>query len=151
MVQKCFPSYILSGFGSAFLIQNAKNHCFLCILKLDLSFSFKQNFLCNFDKCRCGEHFVKVFLASGSGGHVFWSCSYSSIFCYFWRPFPSEEQNSWLFFFIILMIWAATWDFQQCGILTCVDSDEPVQPPFKLRNSKWCSINSLTVIEYSSD
>ena len=26
--------------------------------------------------------------------------------------------------------------FQQCGILTSVDSDEPVQPPFKLRNSK---------------
>ena len=27
-------------------------------------------------------------------------------------------------------------DFQQCGILTCVDSDEPTQPSFKLRNSK---------------
>ena len=26
-------------------------------------------------------------------------------------------------------------DFQQCGILTSVDSDEPVQPPVKLRNS----------------
>ena len=34
--------------------------------------------------------------------------------------------------------WAVTCDFQQCGILTSVDSDEPVQPPFKLRNSKWC-------------
>ena len=22
--------------------------------------------------------------------------------------------------------------FQQCGILTCVESDEPLQPPFKL-------------------
>ena len=29
-----------------------------------------------------------------------------------------------------------TCDFQQCGILTSVDSYEPVQPPFKLRNSK---------------
>ena len=38
--------------------------------------------------------------------------------------------------------------FQQCGILTSVDSDEPVQPPFKLRNFKWCSISSLTLIEY---
>ena len=28
-----------------------------------------------------------------------------------------------------------THDFQQCGILTHVDSDEPVQPPFQLRNS----------------
>ena len=27
-------------------------------------------------------------------------------------------------------------DFRQCGILTSVDSDEPLQPPFKLRNSK---------------
>ena len=32
----------------------------------------------------------------------------------------------------------------------CVDSDKPVQPPFKLTNSKWCSVSSLTVIEYSS-
>ena len=31
---------------------------------------------------------------------------------------------------------ASACDFQQCGILTSVDSDEPVQPPFKLRNSK---------------
>ena len=33
-------------------------------------------------------------------------------------------------------ILAATCDFQQCGILTCLDSEEPVQPPLKLRNSK---------------
>ena len=32
-------------------------------------------------------------------------------------------------------MWAATCDFQQCGILTSVGSDEPVQPPFRLRNS----------------
>ena len=31
---------------------------------------------------------------------------------------------------------ALTRDFQQCGILTSVDSDGPVQPPFKLRNVK---------------
>ena len=48
-------------------------------------------------------------------------------------------------------LWAKTCDFQQCGILTSIDSDQPVQPPFKLRNSKWCSVSSLTVIEYSSD
>ena len=30
-----------------------------------------------------------------------------------------------------------TCDFQQCGILTSVDSDKPVQPPVKLRNSKF--------------
>ena len=33
-------------------------------------------------------------------------------------------------------------DFQQCGLLTSVDSYEPLQPPFKLRNSKCCSANS---------
>ena len=32
--------------------------------------------------------------------------------------------------------WTVTHDFQQCGILTHIDSDEPVQPPLKLRNSK---------------
>ena len=31
---------------------------------------------------------------------------------------------------------AETCDFQQCGILTSVDSDEPVQSPVKLRHSK---------------
>ena len=47
--------------------------------------------------------------------------------------------------------WAAACDFQQCGIMTSGDSDEPVQPPFRRRNSKWCSVSSLTIIEYSSD
>ena len=47
--------------------------------------------------------------------------------------------------------WALTCDFQQCGILTCVDSEEPLQPPFNVRNSKWCSVSSLTIIEYSSN
>ena len=51
----------------------------------------------------------------------------------------------------VLIKWAVTRDFQQCGILTRVDSDKPVQPFFKLRNSKWCSVSSLTLIEYSSD
>ena len=46
---------------------------------------------------------------------------------------------------------ASTCDFQQSGILTSVDSDEPLQPPFKLRNAKWCSVSSLTIINYSSD
>ena len=52
---------------------------------------------------------------------------------------------------IYIISWAATFDFQQCGILTSVDSDEPVQPSFKLTNSKRCSVSSLTLIEYSSD
>ena len=33
--------------------------------------------------------------------------------------------------------WAVSGDYQQCGILTSVDSGEPLQPNFKLRNFKW--------------
>ena len=40
----------------------------------------------------------------------------------------------------------ATCDFQQCGILTSVDSEKPVQT-HKLINSKCGSLNSLTLIE----
>ena len=48
--------------------------------------------------------------------------------------------------------WAPKWDFQHCGILTCVDSDEHVQPPLSLEApNKWCSGSSLTPIEFSSD
>ena len=36
------------------------------------------------------------------------------------------------------MIWTTTCDFHHGGILTSVDSDEPVQPPFKLGSSKNC-------------
>ena len=42
-------------------------------------------------------------------------------------------------------------DFQQFDILTSVDSDDPLQQPFKLRNSKWCSVSSLIIIKYSSN
>ena len=42
-------------------------------------------------------------------------------------------------------------DFQQCGTLTWIDLDQPVQPPVRVENSKCCSFNSLTVIEYLSD
>ena len=45
-------------------------------------------------------------------------------------------------------IWAVTCDFQQCGILNILDSDEPVKPPVMLRNSKWCSVSSLSLIDY---
>ena len=41
--------------------------------------------------------------------------------------------------------------FPPNGILTSADSDEPVQPPFRLRYLKWCSVSSLTLIGYSSD
>ena len=47
--------------------------------------------------------------------------------------------------------WAEACDFQQCGILTSVDSDKPVQPSFKFINSKCCSVSNFTLKEYSSD
>ena len=68
-------------------------------------------------------------------------CQYKSIFCHFNAHSIVD----------IRLIWAVTWDFQQCGILTCVVSDEPLQPPFKLRNSQWYSVSSSTLIYYSSD
>ena len=40
---------------------------------------------------------------------------------------------------------AATFDFQQCGILTSVDSDEPVQPQVSARAPKafyWQKVES---------
>ena len=60
--------------------------------------------------------------------------------------FSKHAQTWWMpikIWFIVENKWAATRDFQQCGILTSVDSDEPVQSPLKLRNSKWCSVSSL--------
>ena len=36
-----------------------------------------------------------------------------------------------------LLLRSINCDFLQYGILTCVDSDEPVKPPFRLRNLKW--------------
>ena len=40
-------------------------------------------------------------------------------------------------------IWAMPCFFQQCGIMTWMDSDKPVQTPFNIRNSKWCLVSSL--------
>ena len=51
----------------------------------------------------------------------------------------------------IHIIWAATYNYHLCGILTNEDSDEPVNHLFKLRNAKCCFVSSLTVIEYSSN
>ena len=50
-----------------------------------------------------------------------------------------------------MYIWAVTRDFQKCGILTSVESDNSVQPPFRLRNLKWCSVGSLSLIGYWND
>ena len=56
----------------------------------------------------------------------------------------------WLVLKKVFYIWAVTCVFQQCGILTSVDSDEPVQPPFELRISKRYLVSSSTLIEYQA-
>ena len=68
------------------------------------------------------------------------------------KNFNSLHAGKFFMIFFHLLIFEP-WHviFQQCGILTSRDSDEPVQPPVKLRNAKWCSVSSLTVVEYSSD
>ena len=71
--------------------------------------------------------------------------------CTFWWSRSSWRTRSVFIFLLLQYIWAVAWDFQQFDILTSVDSEEPVQPPFKLRTSKRCSVSSLTLIEYSSD
>ena len=38
------------------------------------------------------------------------------------------------FYLALVDNWAVTCDFQQCGIFTSLDSDEPVQHPVKLKN-----------------
>ena len=40
--------------------------------------------------------------------------------------------------------------FQQCRVLKCVDLDEPLQHPFKLRNSK-CSLSSSPVLRHLTE
>ena len=70
-------------------------------------------------------------------------------------PAPNDHQTLHVFISSIIQFdkscHIVVVDFQQNSILTCVDLNEPLQPPFKLRNSKWCSVSSLTIIEYSSD
>ena len=68
-----------------------------------------------------------------------------SFYGQFFMTVQSPSSKMWV---IIWMNYSnklfETCDFQQCGI-------EPVQPPFKLRNSKLCLVSSLTIIEYSRD
>ena len=60
-------------------------------------------------------------------------------------------QNHDIFFFLILeylslsMRFPLMWHFDMCrlGLASAA--------PFKLRNSKWCSVSSFTSIEYSSE
>ena len=48
----------------------------------------------------------------------------------------ATKPNTNMGFWVLFHICAVTCDFQQCGMLTNVDSDKPMQPPLKLKNSK---------------
>ena len=93
-----------------------------------------------------------------------WHTAITAQFSWAWEKFYNLEAWPRIFFFhgppkqkkllwgiCSTLKWALTCEFQQCGILTSVDSDEPVQHPVKLRNSKWCLANGLRVKEYSSN
>ena len=70
-------------------------------------------------------------------------CTYSQVFVKFkdfFKNFLKRLSYSFQGLQVMIYIWDVTCDFQ-CGILTSVDSNEPVQLSFKIRNSKWCSVS----------
>ena len=66
-----------------------------------------------------------------------WNLHFPSIMYIVFSSFKHPELPISIKF---LSLWCklhdTRFDFQQCGILTSVDSDEQVQPPVKLRNSR---------------
>ena len=74
---------------------------------------------------------------------------------YQWLTLLNEfEQNNKMLGYVSqtsLIKLAVTRDFQQCGNLTSVATDKPVQPLYNLGISKHCSVSSLRLIESSSD
>ena len=84
--------------------------------------------------------------------HCYWPYLRYNQFNYGVHTFINIWQRKFVSYIqFVIIILAMTCYFQHCGILTSVDSNEPVEPPIKLRNSKWCWVNSLTLIKYSSD
>ena len=65
--------------------------------------------------------------------------------------FANEEIHHISHVFSPSRIEPLTFHFQQYGILTSVDSHNPVQPPVKPRNYIVCSVSSFAVIEYPSN
>ena len=68
-----------------------------------------------------------------------------------WQCDDTNQPITLKYMFSTVTIWAVTCHFQQCGVLTSVDSDKPLQPIFKLRHTKWCSVSSLIFKIYQSD
>ena len=60
---------------------------------------------------------------------------------YLYQLFPIKTYNTIQYYNCIVLyyqnIWAVTCDFQQCGILTSVDPDKPVQPPSSLETPNY--------------
>ena len=103
-------------------------------------------------KTRITKVLIRLRECAGWSGPVLFANPWRQVFsqqstygfeCYL---FPKGKNHR--IFSLPNTIWSSAWDFQQCDILTCVDSDEPLQPPFKLRNSKWCSVHSFGFVKY---
>ena len=104
--------------------------------------------------------FVRVIFTFWTGAKIVWWLLITSVQCkqllkylYIYaqsvinKHFEFQKSECGISWSYSLFLWAATHAFQQCGILTRVDLDEHVQPPFKLRNYKCCSVSSLIVME----
>ena len=69
-----------------------------------------------------------------------------------------NHTHTFLTHYVILRVYTVMHNWEKLLIIepphvisTSVDSDEPVQLPFKHRNSKQCSVSSSIFIEISSD
>ena len=166
-IQQRFISYIASPAVQAFLwgkivIFLFLSPCWRCLriadtLELTLQ---RSNHICNGKfPLFCSGHFICLSKILGRGVHVTFVIALSvEVEIYFLGSY--KNQTGWASLFgdngrsgidtikyhtwsriqhgkVTKHIWVVTCDFQQCGVLTSEDSDEPVQIPFKLRNSKW--------------
>ena len=71
-----------------------------------------------------------------------------------WKSSCADPENSVrgeVLTKVFFLYWSQCMRFPTMWHLTTVDSGEPLQPPSKLRHSKWYSVSSLTIIEFLSD
>ena len=112
------------------------------------SYIFYTKHMCLFIRCRYLSHMRAV---KGSGEHAHQrSLTHQSLCCSHIHR-KKNNANSCIKSVIKYAqmsreMWFQTmWHFDKRRLRRAL------QPPFRLRNSKWCSVSSLTFIEYSSD
>ena len=122
-------------------------HCAICHTRFNTFYMKKKN-----EKFWPQKHNTLHFMIWLYTNHTAYACNYCAYRGKYTQMTPKSpklhfEGINGLIKIHVVYIWAATCDFQQCVILTSVGLDEPVPPPFKLRNSKWWSVSSLIFIE----